>query len=138
MSGGAANLPSSTKRASAPEVVVAVEWSEWKPSRRDDLISLAREGNITPEEAEAEAAANGWEPFARKPELPDLDPMLESRWSIVMTIAWIAWRDRELVRENSAPFQSQSTHWVFREWNQPVENGTAFARREGWFLESWP
>jgi hypothetical protein len=109
----------------------------YKPNRRDELISLARYGKITPQEAEAEAAASGFEPFEQQPELPAFDPMLESRWSIVMAVAWIAWRDLRLVRENCTRFRSQSTYWLFREWNEPVNNGTAFARREGWFLETW-
>jgi hypothetical protein len=63
--------------------------------------------------------------------------MLASRWTIVMAVSWIAWRDIRLVRENCRGFRSQSTHWIFREWNDPVNSGTAFARREGWFLETW-
>ena len=110
-------------------------WTEWKPSRRDELITLARYGKITPQDAEAEAAANGFEPFERQPELPAFDPMLESRWPIVMAIAWIAWRDIRLVRENCPEFRSQSTLWLLQEWNEPVNNGTAFERRAGWFLE---
>jgi hypothetical protein len=116
---------------------MVVEWSEFVPSRRDELISLARLGEITPEEAEAEAAANRWEPFAREPDPAEFDPMLEPRWSIVMAVAWIAWRDKRLVRENWAAFRAECRHWVFKPWNQPVENGTRFARREGSFLEPW-
>jgi hypothetical protein len=112
-------------------------WTEWKPSRRDELITLARYGKVTPEEAEAEAAAHGFGPFEQQPELPAFDPMLESRWAIVMAIAWIAWRDIRLVRENCPEFRSQSTLWLFREWNEPVNNGTAFEARAGWFLENW-
>jgi hypothetical protein len=112
-------------------------WAEWKPSRRDELITLARYGKVTPDQAEAEAAASGWEPFARQPELTAFDPMLESRWAIVMAIAWIAWRDIRLVQQNCPDCRSQCRLWVFREWNEPVSNGTAFERRAGWFLESW-
>lgn len=114
-------------------------WTEFKPDRRDELISLARVGEITPERAEAEAAANGWEPFAREPGVAEFDPMLESRWSIVMVVAWIAWRDKELVRKYCSAFRSQCTHWVGpREWNQPIDNGTTFATKKVWFLEFWP
>ena len=109
----------------------------WKPSRRDELITLARYGEVTPEEAEAEARANGQESFERQPELPAFDPMRESRWSMVMAVAWIAWRDIGRVRENCPGFRSECSHWIFREWNEPVENGSAFAPRAGWFLETW-
>jgi hypothetical protein len=104
---------------------------------RDRLISLVRYGKVTPQAAEAEAAARGWPPFERMPAVGTLDPMEETRWPIVMAVAWIAWRDIELTQEQSAEFQSECTHWIFREWNQPIKNGTAFARRAGWFLETW-
>ncbi len=104
---------------------------------RNELISKARYGEITPQEAEAEARAAGLEPFERQPELPAFDPLRESRWTIVMAIAWIAWRDIGRVRENCPGFRSECIHWIFREWNQPVENGTAFAPRAGWFPETW-
>jgi len=100
---------------------------------RDRLISLVRYGKVTPQAAEAEAAARGWPPFERMPAVGTFDPMEESRWPIVMAVAWIAWRDIELTRRQA----SESTHWIFREWNQPIKNGTAFARRAGWFLETW-
>ena len=54
-----------------------------------------------------------------------------------MAVAWIAWRDLEQARQQSAAFRSECTHWIFREWSQPIKRGTAFARRAGWFLESW-
>lgn len=107
-------------------------------SLRDDLISRARYGEITPEQAEAEALANGLEPFACKPALPAFDPMHETRWTITMAIAWIAWRDLELVRENYPGIRSEWWYWIFREWNEPIDGGTSFARRAGWFLETRP
>jgi hypothetical protein len=114
------------------------ERNKFRPSLRDKLITQARYGEITPQEAEAEAAANGLEAFGRKPELPQFDPRLESRWPIVMALAWIAWRDFELVREQSSEFRSECTYWIFREWNEPANNGTEFVLRKGWFLETWP
>src|SRR5687768_9991396 len=78
--------------------------------RRNEIISLARYGKISPEEAENEAAAKGSKPFASQPEMPAFDPMQESRWTITMAIAWIAWRDTGLVRENSLEFSSECRH----------------------------
>jgi hypothetical protein len=108
-----------------------------KQGLSDKLITQARYGEITPKQAEAEAAANGLEPFERTPDLPQFDPKLESRWSIVMALAWIAWRDFESVRNQIPEFRAEATYWIFREWNEPVNNGTEFARRKGWFLETW-
>ena len=60
---------------------------------RERLLMLAGHGEITGKQAEATAAAHGLEPFERKPELPRFDPTLKAHWSIVMAVAWIAWRD---------------------------------------------
>jgi hypothetical protein len=105
---------------------------------RDKLITEARYGKITPQEAEAQAKAAGLAPFETQPELAAFDLMAESRWPIVMAIAWIAWRDPHLVMEQGSEFRSLCTHWIFREWNEPVQNGQSFAKRAGWFLERWP
>jgi hypothetical protein len=104
---------------------------------RDELISLARYGKVTSAEAEAEATAKGWPPFERRPSLPQFDPMAEPRWSLVMIVAWIAWRDLSLVREQNAGFRGECTHWIFREWQGPSDDGMKFERHAGWFLEPW-
>jgi hypothetical protein len=82
---------------------------------RERLLKLAEHGEITGKQAEATAAAHGLEPFERKPELPSFDPRLKSHWSILMVVAWIAWRDFELVREQDPEFCSACLHWVGRE-----------------------
>ncbi len=82
---------------------------------RDRLLMQAERGEITGKQAEEAAAAHGLEPFERKPELPRFDPKLKSHWSIVMAVAWIAWRDFGLVREQDPEFCSAYFHWVGRE-----------------------
>jgi hypothetical protein len=104
---------------------------------RDELITDARYGKITPQEAEAEARAAGLSPFETQPEAAAFDPMAESRWPIVMAIAWIAWRDAQLVMEQGTEFRSLCSHWIFQEWNEPAQDGQSFAKRQGWFLEPW-
>jgi hypothetical protein len=81
---------------------------------RERLLMLAEHGEITGKQAEATAAAHGLEPFERKPELPRFDPKLKSHWSIVMAVAWIAWRDFGLVREQDPEFCSECFHWIYR------------------------
>src|SRR5687768_418562 len=98
---------------------------------RDDVISLARQGEVTPEQAEAEAKRNNWPPFEQQPALPEFDPMRESRWSMAMAVAWIAWRDLQLVRGQYPDFRTNATHWMHRRWNQP--KGNSFVARAGWF-----
>lgn len=116
---------------------VSEQLNEQQRARRNELITLARYGKITPKDAEAAAKAQGLPPFERQPDLPAFDPMREPRWTIVMAVCWIAWRDIGEVRRNCPGFASKRTHWLWRRWNEVVENGTKFAAREGWFLEIW-
>ncbi|WP_426614491.1 hypothetical protein [Bradyrhizobium sp. McL0616] len=81
---------------------------------RERLPMLAERGEITGKKAEATAAAFGLEPVERKPELPRFDPKLKTHWSILMVVAWIAWRDFELVRKQDPEFCSACFHWVGR------------------------
>ncbi len=105
------------------------------PHERDRLISLVQYGKVTPQDAEAEASARGWLPFETTPPAGDFNPMAAIHWPIVMAVAWIAWRDVELTREQCAEFRAQCTHWKFQKWRQPIRKGTALANRAGWFLE---
>jgi hypothetical protein len=105
---------------------------------RDKLISKARIGEVTPEQAEAEAEAAGLPPFESQPGRAEFDPMNEARWPIIMAIAWIAWRDAELVMRQGPEYRTRCASWVPREWNQPVQDGKSFANRKGWFLKPWP
>ncbi|MDP3512324.1 MAG: hypothetical protein Q8S20_06215, partial [Sulfuritalea sp.] len=102
---------------------------------RDELITAARYGRITPEEAEAKVREAGLSPLGKEPGAEEFDPMTESRWPLVMAIAWIAWRDVQLVKEQWAEYRSRCSHWIFREWKEPTEEGQSFEKRAGWFLE---
>jgi hypothetical protein len=105
-------------------------------SRRDELITLASYGEITPDAAEAEAAANGLEPFARSPDPSAFNPEAEPRWTMPMAVAWIAWRDMPLVREQCAGFRAESEHWIFSRWRGPAEDGKTFLEHAGWLLKT--
>jgi hypothetical protein len=107
-----------------------------KPSKLfdlDELLRLASEGEITNQEAEAAAARQGAPPFERQPPLPAFDPMRKAQWSLVMSIAWIAWRDLSRVREQDEEFRSECWHWLFRELRRPGDKTARF----GWFLDPW-
>src|SRR3954464_3025157 len=83
---------------------------------RDGLLMQAERGEITAKQAEEVAATHGLEPFERKPDFPRFDPKLKSHWSMVMAVAWIAWRDFDLVREQDPEFRSACFHWIYRKW----------------------
>jgi hypothetical protein len=95
------------------------EWIDFEPTLRDKILSKARYGEITPQQAEAEAAANGLPPLEQKPPLPAFDPLNESHWSLVMAIAWIVWRDIDAVRDQNAEFRKRCTRWVWQRWKAP-------------------
>ena len=105
---------------------------------RDKLVKQARDQKITPEQAEAQARAAGLPPFQTKPEFAAFDPMAESRWTFVEAVAWIAWRDLQLVMEQRSEYRRLCTRWVFREWTEPVQGERKMTQCEGWVLEPWP
>lgn len=102
---------------------------------RDELIGLVTCGILKPDEAEAEAKGLGLTPLASEPPLNEFDPMQAPQWSLLMAIAWIAWRDIGLVRQQQPEFRMQCTHWLFRNWREPSQGGTAFKDKSGWLLE---
>jgi hypothetical protein len=103
---------------------------------RDRLLMQAERGEITGKQAEEIAAAHGLEPFETKPQLPRFDPKLKSHWWIVMAVAWIAWRDFGLVREQDPDFCSACFHWIYRKWKDPGDSTAEPVERAGYFLEA--
>jgi hypothetical protein len=103
---------------------------------RDRLLMQAERGEITGKQAEEAAAARGLEPFERRPELPRFDPKLNSHWSIVMAVAWIARRDFEMVREQDPEFCSECFHWIGREREERPQKDGEPVKRMGYFLEA--
>src|SRR4051812_43111312 len=102
---------------------------------RDDLITKAQYGDITPQQAEAQAKAAGLPPLAFQPGVAGFDPMLQSRWSVLLAIAWIAWRNIELVTKQQPEFRDQWTRWTPHRWNGPAKGGKRVAQHKGWLLE---
>src|SRR5262245_60719419 len=78
---------------------------KFEPSPRDLVIERVRIGEITPEEAEAEAGRQGFGPLATKPNPVDFDPSQMPDWSLPMALAWIAWRTTDAVREHCAEYR---------------------------------
>ena len=101
---------------------------------RDDLISKALYGKITPKKAEEEAQAAGLAPLASRPPAAKFDPMKESRWTLLQAIAWIAWRDLDFVMEQDSRYRSESTYWSFCRWQVPPPQGEDPQIWDGWVL----
>jgi hypothetical protein len=103
---------------------------------RERLFKQAERGEITGKQAEEAAAAHGLKPFEGTPEPPRFDPRLKSHWSIGMAVAWIAWRDFNLVREQDPEFCLECFHWRYREWKERVHKAAKPVKRAGYFLEA--
>jgi hypothetical protein len=108
----------------------------FEPSARDIVIHKARVGEITPEEAEAEAERQGFGPLATKPSPVDFDPTLMPDWSLPMALAWIAWRTIDAVREHCADYREKCLLWFPGSCNVPTEDGREFKRVDGYELRS--
>ncbi len=90
----------------------------------DELIDKARNGLITPEEAEVEAVRAGLLPLAYTPNAADYDPLRETWWTLPMAVAWISRRQADAVRDVWEDYTNQCRHWIFREWRVGFEGPT--------------
>ena len=98
---------------------------------RSDIIGKAQAGELSAVEAEAEAARLGVGPLASKPDADKFDPMAEPFWTMVMAIAWIAWRTPAAVRDSWDHYRAECFDWHFRR-NRVGFDGPV---QDGWFLE---
>jgi hypothetical protein len=100
-------------------------------SVRDDIIDKVRRGEMTPAEADAEAARLGFKPFAVEPDPSKFDPFREGWWTLPMAVAWIAWRSPDKIRECWDPYRAECWEWRFKKW-RVGDDGPVHA---GHFLE---
>jgi hypothetical protein len=79
---------------------------------RDEILRRAQEGELTPDEAEAEARKAGVGPLAKQAPVADFDPMAEVFWTLAMALAWGIWRDPAKVREYWNDYRRQGWDWM--------------------------
>ena len=89
-------------------------------SARDELLERARNGEITPKEAEAEAYRMGMAPLAGRPADNQFDPRGKPRWSLSMALAWIVWRDFDQVRQRDIEYRTECWNWQPSNVSLPV------------------
>ena len=92
-------------------------------SERDELLERARNGEITPREAEAEAGRLGLGPLASHPADYEFDPRATSRWSLSMSLAWILWRDFGEVRKWDNAYRAECRNWQASNFPLLVDGG---------------
>ena len=100
---------------------------------RDDLITMVQHGEMTPADAESEAVRLGLGPFASEPDPNDYSPMRAPFWTLPMTVAWIAYRAEDAVRNWWDEYRKECSFWYFQEWrvgpDGPVHQGHFLKRR---------
>ena len=104
-----------------------------EPSDRDRLIDKVLRGAMTPDEAEAEAARLGVGPLSEEPDPKFFNPLTRTWWSLVMTVAWIAWRSADAVRAAWDEYRGECWDWVPRRWRAgaegPIHDGYQLQQR---------
>ena len=99
--------------------------------QRDDLFERAKVGEITGEQADAEAIRLGLGSLSRRPGPDEFRPEAETHWTLAMAVAWIAYLDLDEVREWSAPYRTHCFDWHWQRWRRGLD-GPIY---EGWHLE---
>lgn len=99
--------------------------------KRDGLLERAKYGEISGDEADAEAMRLGLGRLSQKPDLNEFRPEAEMSWTLPMSVAWIAYRDIEVVREWSAPYRENCWDWLWQKWRVGFDGPV----HEGWHLE---
>jgi hypothetical protein len=79
--------------------------------KRADILRRARIRELTPLEAEEEAAQAGVGPLAKQASPAEFEPMTQSYWTLAMALAWIIWRTPEKAREYWDDWRSASLAW---------------------------
>ncbi|MEC5383070.1 hypothetical protein VSX64_19765 [Aurantimonas sp. C2-6-R+9] len=99
--------------------------------RLKELFERAKLGEITGEEADAEAIRLGLGSLSRQPGADDYRPEAQTHWTLPMAVAWIAYLDLNEVREWSALYRAECFDWLWQRCRRGLD-GPIY---EGWHLE---
>jgi hypothetical protein len=98
---------------------------------RDALFERAGRGEISGEEADAEAERLGLGRLSHQPRASEYDPAKETYWTLPMAIAWIAYGTLDAVRDHWSEYRAQCMDW---HWSR-YRNGPDGEVTEGWLLQ---
>jgi hypothetical protein len=82
-----------------------------RPDPRDAILDRFEAGEITKEEADAEARAVGFSSMERRPDFVGLDCFELPRWTMPQLMAWVIDRTSEAVLTLSEEFRMQTRVW---------------------------
>lgn len=98
---------------------------------RDELFRRASIGEITGDEADAQAISQGLGSLSQRPGPHEFRPESVTHWALPMAVAWIAYLDLDQVREWSAPYREACLEWRWQRWRLGFDGPIS----EGWHLE---
>jgi hypothetical protein len=87
---------------------LGVDLTEGQVSPLDDVLNRLRQGQVTPDEADAELRRKGFPALTTRPASNRFDPMKTTTWSLPMVLAWAATRDSEAVRSHDNRIRAAS------------------------------
>jgi hypothetical protein len=99
----------------------------YTPDPRDEILDRVSRGEITPDEAEGEAARLGLPPFAHTPDPAQFNPMSEPWWTLGMAAAWIIWRTPTAVRRVWSDYRRKVTVWLGPFYSRRYEGGYGYS-----------
>ncbi len=86
-------------------------------------FGLVQNGEMTPEEAEAEAKRLGVGPLRKVADPAQFDPTSKATWTLAMAVAWIVWRTPDAVRENWDDYRRECFDWEPAPCCRRIEGG---------------
>lgn len=99
--------------------------------QRERLFDRARVGEITGDEADAEAIQLGLGSLSSRPGPEAFRPEAMADWTLPMTLAWIVYLDLDTVRDWHAPYRAECWHWMHQKWRVGFDGPV----HTGWLLE---
>ena len=85
-----------------------IQKAKSKARKAKQILSRVQRGELTPADAESLAKNKGLPPFSKRPDPAIFDPASSLSWTPLQSVAWIAYRDLEEVRNVSTEFRK---HW---------------------------
>jgi hypothetical protein len=86
---------------------------------RSQIIQRARRGELTGEQADAEAERLGIGPLVQRADPRDFDPTAEPHWDVPMALSWVMTGDVAAVREVWQRWRDANEFWFWKEERTP-------------------